>query len=73
MMAYQKNIILFGIKLASILNKNLAANLFPTKKIQKIKIKSYVDEATGIHNKETPKAGSNYNSLVVITILLLTK
>ena len=73
MMAYYKTIILFGIKLASILNKNLAANLFPTKKIQKIKIKSYVDEAADFHNEETPKAGSNYNCLVVITILLLKK
>ena len=31
-------------------------------------IKSYSDEATDFHNKEIPKAGSNYTCLVVITI-----
>ena len=34
----------------------------------KTKIKSYGDEATGFHDKEMPKVGSDYTCLAVITI-----
>ena len=33
----------------------------------KTKIKSYGDEATGFHDKEMPKVGSDYTCLAVIT------
>ena len=60
--------ILFGIKSVLILKKNLMANLSAIKKILKIKIKSYGDEARDFHDREIPKAGSNHTCLEVITI-----
>ena len=34
----------------------------------KTKIKSYSDEAIDFHNKESPKTGSDYTCLVVISV-----
>ena len=39
----------------------------------KTKIKSYNNEASDLHDKETPRVGSNYTHLAVITILSLKK
>ena len=39
----------------------------------KIKIKSYVDEATDFHNKEILKPSSNYTCLAVILIDFVLK
>ena len=42
------------------------------KKFMKTKIKSYGDQTTDFHDKET-KAGSNYTSLAVIRLILFLK
>ena len=63
---YWKNIILFEIKSALILIKNLIANLSTIK--NSWKPKSYNGEATDFHDKEMPKGGSNHTCLSVITI-----
>ena len=34
----------------------------------KTKIKSYGDEATGFHDKEVPKVGSNHTCLAIISL-----
>ena len=68
MMAYWKNIILFGINLALILRKNfIVREPVYNKNFLKNKIKSYGDEATGFHDKEM-KVDSDYTCLIVITI-----
>ena len=67
MMTYWKNVILFGIKSALILENNLIANL-PTIIFFKTNIKSYGHEVTDFYNEEIPKVGSNHNCLAVITI-----
>ena len=43
------------------------------KKILKVKIRSYGNEATDFHNKEIPKVGSNYTCLVLILIDFIFK
>ena len=55
---------LCGIKSALILKKNLIANVFPIK----TKILSYGNKAADFHDKEIPKAGSDYTCLAVINI-----
>ena len=67
-MIYWKNMILLGLKSVLILKKNLIANLSTIKKNSEIKTKSYCDKATGFHDKEIPKVGSNHTCLAVITI-----
>ena len=62
-MTFWKNRILFVIKSALILKKNLIANL-----INKTKTKFYCDEATDLHSKKMPKAGSDYTCLAVINV-----
>ena len=58
------NLILFGIKSALTLKKNLIVNLSITKKKLKTKIQSYGDEAKDFHNKEVSKLFiSNHNCL----------
>ena len=58
---------IFGIKSAIVLKKNLIMNP-STKKIMKTKIKSYGDEAIDFHDKKISKVGSNYICLAVILI-----
>ena len=48
----------FGIKPTIVLRKNLIANPSTIKNFLKTKIRSYGDEATYFHDKETPKIGS---------------
>ena len=60
MMTFWKNIILFVIKSALILKKNLIANLFEIKKKKLKKKKTYSDETTEFHDKEMTKVGSDY-------------
>ena len=55
------------IKSALLLTKNLIAILPVIKKI-KTKIKAYGDEATNLHDKQIPKASSNYTCLAVMNI-----
>ena len=64
-MTYWKNIILFGIKLALILKKNLIANLFTVKTL-KTKITFFGDGASDFHDQDIPKVGYNYTWLAVI-------
>ena len=45
------------------LKKNLIANL-----INKTKTKFYCNEATDLHSKKMPKAGSDYTCLAVINV-----
>ena len=69
MMTFWKNIILFGIKSALILKKNLIANLFGIKKKKKLKKKkTYSDETTEFHDKEMTKVGSDYICPAVINV-----
>ena len=60
MMTFWKNIILFGIKSALILKKNLIANLFEIKKKKLKKKNTDSDETTEFHDKEMTKVGSDY-------------
>ena len=68
MMTFWKNIILFGIKSALILKKNLIANLFEIKKKEIEKKKTYSDETTEFHDKEMTKVGSDYICPAVINV-----
>ena len=60
-----KNIILFGI---SDIRKEFGSEPVYNKKILKTNLKSYGDETSDFHNKETPKASSNHTSVAVMTI-----
>ena len=55
------------------LKKNLIANLFTVKHLQKTKIKPDGHEATENHNKKIPRAGSDYTCLAVIKINAVLK
>ena len=59
---------LFLIKSAQILKKNLIVNLSTIKKYLKIEINSYGDEATDFYNKEMPKVRSNHFCLAGISL-----
>ena len=63
MMAFCKNMILFGTKSAQILKKNSIARLSP-KHILKIKMKS--DKAIDFNDKGISKVDSNHTCLAVI-------
>ena len=68
MITYWKNIILFEIKSALILKKNLIANLFTKKIFLKIKIRSFGDEVPDFYKKEIPKVDSSHTCLAVISL-----
>ena len=57
----------FGIESATVLKKNLIANLSSTKLFWKSENKPYGDEGTNIHDKELPKVDSNHTCLAVIS------
>ena len=62
------DIILFEIKSALILKKNLIANLFTMKIFLKIKIRSFGDEVPDFCKKEIPKVDSSHTCLAVISL-----
>ena len=61
-------IILFRIKSALILKKNLIANLSTIKIFLKTKTKPYGDEATDFHDKEIPRVGFNHTCLGLMNL-----
>ena len=67
MMTYQKNIILFGIKLPNLQKKNekeFDREPLYNKHFLKTKIKSPGDEVKDFYDKEIPKLDSNHTSLL---------
>ena len=64
LMIYIMNI-LFGIKLALILKKNLRANLYRQQKVLKTKTRSYDYKVTDFRDEEVPKIYSNCTYLAV--------
>ena len=67
MITHFKSLILFGIKSAQILKRNLIVN-YLQEKLLITKVKSYGDEATDFHNKEMPKINSDYTCSAVINV-----
>ena len=67
MMAYQKSIILFGIKSADI-EKEFDSEPVYNKNYLKAKIKSHGDKVTDFYDKKIPKLGSNHTCLAVIIL-----
>ena len=67
MVAYWKNLVLFGIKSVQAIKNNLIANL-STIKFFKTKIKSYGVRGKDLHDKEITKAGYNHTCLAVTAI-----
>ena len=55
-------------KVSTVIKKEFDSELVYNKIFLKTKQKSYVDEATDIHEKEMPEAGSNHTCLAVMTI-----
>ena len=66
MMIYEKNTI--WDKVSSDIKKEFDSETVYYKKVLKTKIKSYGDEATGFHDEEMPKVGSNNTCLAVINV-----
>ena len=70
MMAYWKNIVLFGIKSALTLKRNLIESLsMIILFLKKTKIKPCGNEVTDFHDKENPKVDSNQFFLSLIILI----
>ena len=55
-------------RVSNSVTKELFCKNIYDKKIVKIKIRYYADEATDFYDKEVPKGGSNYSCLAVILL-----
>ena len=60
-------------KVSNSIKKELDREPGYNKKFLKTKIESYGDETTDFHDKEMPRAGSNYTCLAVILIEFVLK
>ena len=60
-------------KVSADIKKQFDRETVYNKKFLKTKIKSYGDEATDFHNKESTKVGSNHTCLAVISLDSATK
>ena len=72
-MNYKKNIAVLRTKVSNSIKKELNWKPVYNKSFLKTKTRSYGHEATGFHDKEVPKVGSNYTCLAVILLDLFLK